>query len=115
MSTYRERIKRDCQLMEKHGLDIIILTNPANMFYLTGDDRLCAYVIITSDGKVAIGVSLTDTKDVQARAALDYIIDFEDEVGMIHSFAHNCERFGIQEGTVGLWSTLFYPNPEWEC
>ena len=36
MSTYRERIKRACHLMKNHGLDVIILTNPANMFYLTG-------------------------------------------------------------------------------
>jgi Xaa-Pro aminopeptidase len=110
MSIFRERISRACDLMENHGLDVIILTNPANMFYLTGDGRLCAYAMVTREGKVAIGVPQTDIKDVQARATLDHIVGFEDEVGMIHSLAHNFERFGIQEGTVGL-EYAFLPKP----
>ncbi|MCG7852003.1 MAG: Xaa-Pro peptidase family protein [Methanosarcinaceae archaeon] len=110
MSMYRERIKRACELMENHGLDIIILTNPANMFYLTGDGRLCAYVMVTRAGKVAIGVPQTDIKDVQERATMDHIVGFEDEVGMIHSLADNFKRFGIQEGSLGL-EYAFLPKP----
>jgi Xaa-Pro aminopeptidase len=110
MSMYRERIKRACELMENHGLDIIILTNPANMFYLTGDGRLCAYVMVTRDGKVAIGVPQTDIKDVQERATMDHIVGFEDEVGMIHSLADNFKRFGIQEGALRL-EYAFLPKP----
>jgi Xaa-Pro aminopeptidase len=110
MSTYRERISRACGLMEAHGLDLIILTNPANMFYLTGDSRLCAYAMVTRQGKVAIGVPKTDIKDVQARATIDHIVSFEDEVGMIHSLADNYKRFGIEKGTVGL-EYAFLPKP----
>ena len=110
MSTYHERIKWACELMEKHGLDIIILTNPANMFYLTGDGRLCAYAMVTRNGKVAIGVPQTDIKDVQERATMDHIVGFEDEVGMIHSLADNFKRFSIQKGTLGL-EYAFLPKP----
>jgi len=88
--------------MEKHGLDIIILTNPANMFYLTGDGRLCAYAMVTRNGKVAIGVPQTDIKDVQERATMDHIVGFEDEVGMIHSLVviaiGNCGLYTGQWG-----------------
>jgi Xaa-Pro aminopeptidase len=76
------------------------------MYYLTGDGRLCAYTMITQDGKVAIGVPKTDVEDVKQYAHFDHIVGFEDEVGMIHSIAHYFEQFGIQEGTVGLEYTF---------
>jgi len=35
------------------------------MFYLTGDGCLCAFAMITIDGKVALGVPQTDVEDVK--------------------------------------------------
>lgn len=110
MSVYRERIKSAGLLMKEHGLDAIILTKPANMFYLTGDGRLCAYLMVTRDGRVAMGVPQTDVEDVKSFATFDDIVGFEDEVGMIHSIAHYYEHFGIQSGTVGL-EYAFLPQP----
>ena len=46
--------------MKEAGLNVLLLTKPSNMFYLTGDGRLCAYAMITQDGKVALGVPQTD-------------------------------------------------------
>lgn len=103
---YRERLTRCASLMKTAGLDVLILTKPANMFYLTGDGRLCAYAMITRDGQVALGVPQTDVEDVTSLARFDHIVGFEDEVGMIHSIAHNFERFGIHQGTVGLEYTF---------
>jgi len=99
---YQDRLKRCSQLMKEAGLNVLLLTKPANMFYLTGDGRLCAYAMMTQDGKVALGVPKTDVKDVKKLAHFDHIVGFDDEVGMIHSIAHNFEHFGIQEGAVGL-------------
>ena len=42
-----ERLKRCSQLMTEAGLNVLLLTKPSNMFYLTGDGRLCAYAMIT--------------------------------------------------------------------
>jgi len=99
---YLGRLKRCRQLMKEAGLNVLLLTKPSNMFYLTGDGRLCAYTMITQDGKVALGVPQTDVMDVKQLAHFDQIVGFDDEVGMIHSIAHNFEHFGIKEGTVGL-------------
>src|SRR3989304_1959881 len=104
--TYRGRLEKCSQLMSAAGLDALLLTKPANMFYLTGDGRLCAYAMIARDGKVALGVPSTDVDDVGQLAHFDHIIGFEDEVGMIHSIAHHFEHFGIQEGRVGLEYTF---------
>jgi len=92
--------------MKEAGLNVLLLTKPSNMFYLTGDGRLCAYAMITQDGKVALGVPQTDVMDVRQLAHFDHIVGFDDEVGMIHSIAHNFEHFGIKEGTVGLEYTF---------
>jgi len=103
---YQERLERCGRLMRAAGLDALLLTKPANMFYLTGDGRLCAYAMITQEGKVALGVPKTDLEDVRQLAHFDHIVGFEDEVGMIHSIAHHFEHFGIQEGAVGLEYTF---------
>lgn len=99
---YAGRWQKCTQLMKKTGFDVLLLAKPANMAYLTGDGRLCAYALITQEGRVALGVPKTDVTDVTSRAHFDYIVGFEDEVGMIHSIAHYFEQFGIQEGTMGL-------------
>ena len=106
MATHEERVKRAGRLMAEAGVDVLLLTKPANMFYLTGDGRLCAYAMISQGGKVALGVPQTDVKDVKAVARFDHIVGFEDEVGMIHSIAHYFEHLGILEGTVGLEYTF---------
>src|SRR4030042_227216 len=104
--TYKDRIRRCCLLMKEAGLNVLLLTKPSNMFYLTGDGRLCAYAMITQDGKVALGVPQTDVMDVKELAHFDHIVGFDDEVGMIHSIAHNFEHFGIKEGVLGLEYTF---------
>ncbi len=105
-SRHQERVERCAGLMKASGFDALLLTKPANMFYLTGDGRLCAYAMITQDGRVALGVPMTDVEDVRALARFDHIAGFENEVGMIHSIAHHFKEFGIQQGTVGLEFTF---------
>jgi len=103
---YDERIAKCTQKMKNEGMDVILLTKPSNMFYLTGDGRLCAYTLITSDGEVAIGVPQTDKEDVTDLAWFNYIATFEDEVGMLHSIADFFKQFKIQKGVVGLEYTF---------
>jgi Xaa-Pro aminopeptidase len=103
---FQNRIAQANRLMQVSNLDILLLTKPANMFYLTGDGRLCAYAMITQAGEVALGVPVTDVEDVSRQAHFDHITGFDDEVGMIHSIAHFFEHFGISAGTVGLEYTF---------
>jgi Xaa-Pro aminopeptidase len=105
-STYQDRLKKCAKLMKEAGLDVLLLAKPANMAYLTGDGRLCAYAMITQNGKVALGVPKTDVEDVRPLAQFDHIEGFEDEVGMIHSIAHYFEHFGIRQGLMGLEYTF---------
>ena len=103
---FHERINRCALRMEEQGMDVLLLTKPSNMFYLTGDGRLCAYAMITRKGEVALGVPMTDVEDVSQLAHYDHITGFDDEVGMIHSIAHYFEHFSIQKGVMGLEYTF---------
>src|SRR3989304_572097 len=84
---YQKRLEKCSQLMKKADIDALLLTKPANMAYLTGDGRLCAYAMITQEGKIALGVPSPGVEDVRKLADFDEIAGFEDEVGMIHSIA----------------------------
>ncbi len=103
---YQKRLEKVTSHMKELELDVLLLTKPSNMFYLTGDGRLCAYAMITQGGKVALGVPVTDVEDVKALACHDHLVGFDDEVGMIHSIAHYFEHFGISAGAVGLEYTF---------
>lgn len=103
---YKNRIKKCNRLMKEAGLDVLLLTKPANMFYLTGDGRLCAYAMITKNGEAALGVPRTDVEDVKVLAHFDKIAGFDSEVGMIHSIHHYFEEFDISKGALGLEYTF---------
>ncbi|HCJ67435.1 MAG TPA: hypothetical protein DHV62_08990 [Elusimicrobia bacterium] len=103
---YQKRLERCGHLMKETGLDVILLSKPANLFYLTGDGRLCAYAMVTQGGKVALGVPQTDVEDVKQVAHFDHLVGFEDEVGMIHSIAHYFMHFNISKGVLGLEYTF---------
>ncbi len=105
-SIFSTRVEKCSKSMKEHEIDVLLLTKPSNMYYLTGDGRLCAFVMINSDRQVAVGVPKTDVEDVTDLAQFDQIKSFEDEVGMIHSIADFFKRFEVSEGTVGLEHTF---------
>ncbi|MFW9851078.1 MAG: M24 family metallopeptidase, partial [Candidatus Thorarchaeota archaeon] len=105
-SIFSTRVEKCTQAMKEHEIDVLLLTKPSNMYYLTGDGRLCAFAMIHSDKQVAIGVPKTDVEDVTDLAQFNHITAFEDEVGMIHSIADFFTRFGVNKGIVGLEHTF---------
>lgn len=63
-SPHEERLERCGQLTTSADLDALLLTKPSTMFYLSGDGRLCAYIVVTREGQVAMGVPFTGVEDV---------------------------------------------------
>lgn len=87
---FTKRIARGTDLMQKNGFDALILTKPANMFYLTGDSRLCAYIMVTKEGKVAMGVPQTDIADVKQKARADFMNIWESELKQAKEMSTIC-------------------------
>jgi len=102
---FKQRIQRAGELMEKAGLDAILLTKPQNMSYLVGDGRLCAFAIVARTGATYVGVPKTDVEDTKKGCASEHIMGFEDEVGMLHSLMHTWKELGLEKGKVGAENT----------
>jgi Xaa-Pro aminopeptidase len=62
-NSFRGRIEKCATMMKAVGCDVLLLTKPSNMNYRTGDGRLCAYAMIATGGKVAIGIPKTDVME----------------------------------------------------
>lgn len=105
-TVFKRRVAKVAKAMKREGQDVLLLTKPSNMYYFTGDGRLCAFVMISSDQQVALGVPKTDVDDVTSLAYFDHFSSFDDEVGMIHSIADFFGKFGISKGVVGLEHTF---------
>lgn len=103
---FRERIRRAGELMEKAGLDAILLTKPQNMTFLLGNGKLCAFAIIARGGASYVGVPKTDVEDTRKGCASEHILGFEDEVGMLHSLMHTWKELGLEKGKVGVENTF---------
>jgi len=103
---FKERIGRARELMEKAGLEAVLLTKPQNMTYLLGDGRLCAFAIIARRGASYVAVPKTDIEDTKKSCASEHILGFEDEVGMLHSLMHIWKELGLERGKVGVENTF---------
>jgi Xaa-Pro aminopeptidase len=103
---FKERVKRACDLMEKTGLDAVLLTKPQNITYLLGDGRLCAFAIIARSGASYVRVPKTDIDDTKKSSASEHILGFEDEGGMLHSIMHIWKELGLEKGRVGVENTF---------
>jgi len=103
---FKGRVRRACALMEGAGLDAILLTKPQNMMYLVGDGRLCAFAIVSQAGTTYYGVPKTDLEDVEKSCASENILEFEDEVGMLHSLMHIWKELRLEKGKVGVEKTF---------
>ncbi len=103
---FRQRIQRAGELMEKAGLDAILLTKPQNMSYLVGDGRLCAFAIVARNGTTYVGVPKTDVEDTKKGCASEHILGFDDEVGMLHSLMHVWKELGLEKGKIGAEKTF---------
>lgn len=103
---FKERLKRASSLMDKSGLDAILLTKPQNMMYLVGDGRLCAFAIVSRKGDSYVGLPNTDIEDAKKSCASQHILGFEDEVGMLHSLMHTWKELGLEKGKVGVENTF---------
>ena len=102
---FKERVRRAGDLMEKAGLDALLLTKPQNMSYLVGDGRLCAFAIVARSGATYVGVPKTDVEDTRKGCSSEHIVGFEDEVGMLHSLMHIWKELGLEKGKVGAENT----------
>ena len=99
---YQKRLTKCTSIMRSAKFDVLLLLQRSNIFYLTGDNRPCAYVLVAQSGKVALGVPETDLTDAQTSAHYDLLDGFEDETTMIQSIKNQLQKMGVNKGSIGL-------------
>jgi Xaa-Pro aminopeptidase len=104
--------------METAGLEALLLTKPSNMFYLTGDGRLCAYGLVTREGKVALGVPQTDIEDVkqfgiaQGQVGLEFTFLTQSMMGMLTHPHAKPKELVVKDATAILSELRLVKEPE---
>jgi len=81
---------------------VLLLTKRRNMFYLTGDGRLCAYAMITQEARWR-WVPGDGRRGCQSPRLHDHVVGFDDEVGRSTPLP-TTPHFGIS-AVRSAWST----------
>lgn len=88
-----------CPVDGDAGLDVLLLTKPANMQYLTGDGRLCAYAMVSKDGMAAVVDAVTsDIGETEVAAAAESAMRHAGAEGFWRSYVSSGPRTNIAHG-----------------
>lgn len=120
MDEYADRLARTRASMAEAGLDALIITNPANMNWLTGYDGWSFYVhqavLVTMDGeprwwgRPMDGVGAQKTSYLSDDSIFSYPDDFVQNVDK-HAYSHFCgvlAELGLSKARIGVEMDNYY-------
>jgi Xaa-Pro aminopeptidase len=118
---YQQRVAKTKQLMQEKGMDLLIISHPANMNYLTGYDgwsfyvHQCVLVSLTQDEPVWIGRGMdANGAKITSFLAHENILQYADDY--VHSLVKHPMNFvtdvirqqGWDSGSIGVEMDQFY-------
>ncbi len=118
---YQQRVVRTKQLMQEKGIDLLIISHPANMNYLTGYDgwsfyvHQCVLVSLTQDEPVWIGRGMdANGAEITSFLAPENILQYADDY--VHSLVKHPMNFvtdfirqqGWDRMSIGVEMDQFY-------
>jgi ectoine hydrolase len=121
LAEYNQRIQQTRERMTKEGMDVLLVTNPANMNYLTGYDGWAFYVhqllVLTLDGDQPIWIGRgMDANGAKVTTWLDHsnIIPYTDDY--VHSIIKHpmdfvCDMLksrNLQNKSIGVEMDTYY-------
>ncbi|MDP2960933.1 MAG: aminopeptidase P family N-terminal domain-containing protein, partial [candidate division Zixibacteria bacterium] len=65
MELYKERVRKAQELMQKIGLDVLLILSPENFFYFTGDLRKPPRILIPKQGEPTLMVFASELEEVK--------------------------------------------------
>jgi ectoine hydrolase len=121
LSEYQDRVKRTLTAMEKRGIDTLLITNPANMCWLTGYDGWSFYVhqMVILSPKLEQPVWVGRLMDANAARVTTYL-KAENIYGYPDKYVQSTERHpmdyvadllkekGFDKGRVGVEMDVYY-------
>jgi Xaa-Pro aminopeptidase len=104
---YKGRWTRAAALMERDGIDALLLMKPANLAYLTGDGRPCALAMLTRTLHCIVAVPACDVSSVRRTSAATDVRQFQSEAEMFHGFRDVLQELGLTQGTIAIEKNFF--------
>lgn len=104
MNEYQSRIKTFQENLKDKNIDIVMITNPANVFYFTGFltnpfERFMAFVIDMRNGNSMLFVPALDKALASEQSIIENIIPISDEENPVEVFKKNISENVL---TIGL-------------
>jgi Xaa-Pro dipeptidase len=115
LDEYRGRLDRVRRTMVERGIDVLLLTTPENIYYLTGYQTTGYYVyqalVVPRAGAPRFVVRKFETPNVQALSWLKDVCPVEDTEDPLDVTARGVEQCGGREGTIGFEDRGFFLPP----
>lgn len=104
---YRSRWQHAATLMERDGIDALLLMKPSNLAYLTGDGRPCALALLTRTLRCIVAVPACDLASVREASAATDIRAFHSEDEMFHGVRDVLHELGLTRATIAVEKNFF--------
>jgi Xaa-Pro aminopeptidase len=106
LTEYQDRCRRLRQLMTETGLDVMLVNQPASVFYFSGNENLHVYdsecVVIPAEGDLSLLVPHADLSRAHLTSWVPRIYSFQFGGNAAHVLARILTDQGLQRARIGV-------------
>jgi Xaa-Pro aminopeptidase len=102
MELYKERVRKAQELMQKIGLDVLLILSPENFFYFTGDLRKPPRILIPKQGEPTLLVFASELEEVKKANWIHNIKTYRALHEMMLRIIEYLNSLGIEHPKVGV-------------
>jgi Xaa-Pro aminopeptidase len=102
MELYKERVRKAQELMQKIGLDVLLILSPENFFYFTGDLRKPPRILIPKQGEPTLMVFASEVEEVKKSNWIRNIKTYRALHEMMLRIIEYLNSLGIEHPKVGV-------------
>jgi Xaa-Pro dipeptidase len=102
MELYKERVRKAQELMQKIGLDVLLILSPENFFYFTGDLRKPPRILIPKQGEPTLLVFASELEEVKKINWIHDIKTYRALHEMMLRIIEYLNSLGIEHPKVGV-------------
>ncbi|MDH4223800.1 MAG: Xaa-Pro peptidase family protein [candidate division Zixibacteria bacterium] len=102
MEVYKERIRKAQEIMQKIGIDLLLILSPENFFYFTGDMRKPPRILIPKQGEPVLIVFASELEEVKKINWIHKVKTYRAIHEMMLGIIDYLNSLGIEHPRVGV-------------
>lgn len=102
MQIYKERMRKAQQIMQRIGLDLLLILSPENFFYFTGDMRKPPRILIPKQGEPTLMIFASELEEVKKFNWIKNIKTYRALHEMMVGIIEYLNSLGIEHPKVGV-------------